>query len=205
MLKPDPITQFLTKLAASLADETFVRLVLTGEEKALGRLVDLKGAPHLSVTFRHATKDVTKNIPVNEAVAWVEQQLAGKRCGALLGTTTRDWQLVIPARGKARLIAHKPDVTSAPTRSHDLPKQTLLDDSARDWLGGLDVLRPAMADKRRQIDRYLEILSHLAADCGWTGDAPLTIADMGCGKGYLTFGAWHRFRRVRGYLRRRRP
>ncbi len=194
-----PITQFLGKLTDSLANGTFVRLVLTDEEKALGRLVELKGAPHLSVTFQHATKDVTKNLPVTEAVAWVEQRLADKRCGALLGTTARDWQLVIPARGKPRLIAHKPDATTAPPRSHDLPKQTLLDDSARDWLDGLDVLRSAMADKRRQIDRYLEILSHLAADCGWTGDAPLTIADMGCGKGYLTFGAWHLFHRVRGW------
>jgi SAM-dependent methyltransferase len=31
---------------------------------------------------------------------------------------------------------------------------------------------------------------------GEGSSAPLTIADMGCGKGYLTFGAWHLFRRV---------
>jgi len=219
-----PIEQFLGKLGDSLADGTFARLVLTGEPKILARLVELKNTPHLSVTFRQATKDVTKNVPVGEAVAWAAQQLADKRCGAMLATTTRNWQLVVPARGKARLVAHQPDVTTAPPRSHDLPKQTLLDDSARDWLDGLGVSRPSMADKRRQIDRYLEILSHLAADCGWTGgavgtprpteivgraDCPspphqpdgtcLTIADMGCGKGYLTFGAWHLFRRVRGW------
>ena len=113
---------------------------------------------------------------------------------ALLCTTKRDWQFT--PKG---LISHKPVATTAPPRSHDLPKQTLLGDSALDWLDGLAVSRPAMADKRRQIHRYLEILSHLAADCGWTGDKPLTIADMGCGKGYLTFGAWHLFHRLRGW------
>jgi SAM-dependent methyltransferase len=67
--------------------------------------------------------------------------------------------------------------------------------------------KASMADKYRQITRYTEILNHLALDCGW--DAPgsgdqvsgvtnqcLTIADMGCGKGYLTFAAWNLFHRT---------
>jgi SAM-dependent methyltransferase len=32
--------------------------------------------------------------------------------------------------------------------------------------------------------------------CRRDADSTLTFADMGCGKGYLTFGAWHLFRRV---------
>jgi SAM-dependent methyltransferase len=60
--------------------------------------------------------------------------------------------------------------------------------------------RASMADKRRQINHYLEILSHLAKERGWkdraASAAPLRLADMGCGKGYLTFGAWHLFRRA---------
>jgi SAM-dependent methyltransferase len=82
----------------------------------------------------------------------------------------------------------------------------LLDASARDWLQGLAVLdssgkvRASMAAKHRQIERYLELFSHLATECGWTeAAAPLppefTLVDMGCGKGYLTFGMWHLLRR----------
>ena len=194
MTRTDSIARFLGRLTDSLADGTFVRLVLSGEGKILGRLIELKGMPHLSVTFQHATKDVTKNLPINEVSTWIEQQLTGKACTALLCTTKRDWQLT-----PTQLVGHKPSVIVAPTRTHDRTKRTFLDNSAHDWLEGLGALRPAMADKRRQIDRYLEILSHLAADCGWNGDAPLTIADMGCGKGYLTFGAWHWFRRVQGW------
>jgi len=148
----------------------------------------------LSLTYRYPTQDVTRNLPVNGATDWVREQITRHFRSALLGTTRRDWQLTPNG-----LVSHKPSATATPPRSHDLPKQTLLDESAHDWLDGLGVLRPAMADKRRQIDRYLEILSHLAADCGWSGDVPLTIADMGCGKGYLTFGAWHLFCRIRGW------
>jgi len=203
-----PHTRFLDKLTNSLADGTFVRLILSGKEKTFGRLIELKGAPYLSLTFRHATNDITQNLPLHEAIAWVKQQLASGVRSALLCTTKRDWQLTPQG-----LVGHKPTTTIAPPRTHDLPKQTRLDDSARDWLNGLGLLRPSMADKRRQIHRYLEILSHLAADCGWgdradptffhnnnktSGRHPaLTLADMGCGKGYLTFGAWHLFHRVR--------
>ncbi len=182
-----------------------MRLALTSPvrddapERILARLVELKGLPHLSLTLRYPTRDVTKNLPAPDATAWLREQLTAHYRGALLSTTTRDWQFTRNKSGKTRLIAHKPAATASPSHSHDREKHTFLDDSAHDWLDGLDALRPAMADKRRQIDRYLDILSHLAADCGWTGDKPLTIADMGAGKGYLTFGAWHFFRRVRGW------
>src|SRR5882724_13045997 len=76
--------------------------------------------------------------------------------------------------GAAKLTTHKPSSTAAPSRSHDQPRQTILDDSARDWLDGLGVVndrgqvRPAMADKYVQIKHYLDIFTHLAKDCGWT-------------------------------------
>ena len=121
--------------------------------------------------------------------------------------------------GQTRLIDHQPSAKKAPSREHDQKHVGVLEATARDWLEGLGVLdregklRASMADKHRQINHYLEILSHLAKECGWSGapssssartggiNAPnrsstLQLADMGCGKGYLTFGAWHLFRRV---------
>ena len=179
----EPIKQFIEKLTASLADGSFVRLVLSGPragggvEKVLARCVDLKGTPHLSLTFRHATRDETKNFALNDGVAWVRERAGREFRGALLSTTARDWQLVTPRAGKMRLIAHKPTAAQVPPRSHDQPRHTLLDETAQDWLHGLDVtdasgrVRVAMADKHRQINRYLEILSHLAKDCGWHSGA----------------------------------
>jgi SAM-dependent methyltransferase len=208
--------KFAQTAAASLTDGSFVRLAISSPVNAvdsagkiLGRCIVLKGRPQLSVTFRHATKDVTKNIPAGESEAWLREQLGTHYRSALLGTTRHDWQFISKADGQARLISHKATTRNAPARAHDQPKASLLTGSAEDWLRGLRVLdregklRASMADKQRQIGHYLEILSQLAKECGWINregprvpDANLVLADMGCGKGYLTFGAWHYFHRV---------
>lgn len=221
MATPSPVEDFIRHTLTSLDDNTFVRLILSGgagEEDApkriLARLVKLKGKPHLSITLRHATRDVTKNLEQHEVAKWLGFQLKGDFRSALLGTTLREWQLNFPPDKEPWLISHKPHSKTAPPRDHDEAKQTWLDASARDWLFGLGLcdsggrINPSMADKHRQIHRYLDILSHLIADCGWapasgtdvspvssSADKELIIADMGSGKGYLTFGAWHLFQR----------
>ena len=233
MAEVNPLEQFLTAFSTSLAEDTFVRLVLSGPraggerpERVLGRLVEIRKLPHLSLTLRFPTKDVTRNLTAAEAAAWLRAQLGAEFQSALLCTIKRDWQLAVPEAGLVRLVTHRPSIREVPSRGHDVPKRDVLDLAAREWLVELGVtdargkVRPAMTDKFRQINHYLEILSHLAADCGWRGDAKagasggaisasganesaagvsakreLVFADMGCGKGYLTFGAWHLFNR----------
>ncbi len=214
---PDPQALFGQKLAASLADDTFVRLALApvsphgeGLQKVLGRQVILRGAPHLSLTFRYATRDEVHNLPAPEAAAWLGERLGKEFRTALLSTAESDWQLTV-VEGKApKLIRHKPSPAPVPSREHDRPRASMLDASARDWLSGLGVtdpngkVRPGMSDKFAQINRYLEIFAHLAADAGWIGPnrrqpgPDWTLVDMGSGKGYLTFGLWHLWRRVWG-------
>lgn len=211
MLPSKPTVSFAEKTVASLCDGTFVRLVLSKPvstdlpQKIFGRAIKLRGALHLSLTLRHPTRDVTQNLLATEAAVWLTKQLEENFRSALLGTTTRDWQFVFQEGGVARLIDHKPADKKAPSREHDQKHAGLLDVSAKDWLTGLGILdadgkvRASLADKHRQINHYLEIVSHLARECGWvdsTAAKPLHFADMGCGKGYLTFGLWHLFARV---------
>ena len=245
MSKPEPAESICAKLAESLARGTFARLVLSspaaqsdGAEKILGRFVMLKGSPHLSLTIRYATRDETKNLPVGEGANWLREQLGNHFRSALVCTTVRDWQFISNEAGVVRLIDHNPSSKKTPSPEHDRKREGLLDHSARDWLESLEVLdrdgkvRASMADKHRQINHYLEIFSHLAKECGWSGEniqhptsniqhrtklaasasealdvgcsqtgppnpkPALQLADMGCGKGYLTFGLWHLFHRV---------
>jgi SAM-dependent methyltransferase len=203
--------EFVRHTIESLSDGTFARLVLSrsidsadAPEKVIGRLIELKAGPHLSLTFRYPTRDTTKNVPLDQATIWAKQQIGVQFHSALLNTTKRDWQLFVDDSGAAKLVVHKPSKAKAPSREHDRARKAILDDSARDWLLGLGILnergnvRPAMADKHTQINRYLEIFTHLAKDCGWLERRNISpiIADMGCGKGYLTFALWHLFARV---------
>lgn len=211
MQPSEPAASFAQKTVASLTDGTFVRLVLSKPvnlelpQKIFGRAVKLRGTLHLSLTLRHPTRDLTQNLTVGEVTPWLLEQLGTNFRSGLLGTTTRDWQFISKASGETRLIDHRPADKNAPAREHDQKHAGLLDASAKDWLTGLGILdgdgkvRASMADKHRQINHYLEIVSHLARECGWVGGStanPLHLVDMGCGKGYLTFGLWHLFARA---------
>lgn len=210
MQNVDPIAEFMTKTTESLKDGTFVRLVLSGPlqpgdgvERVTVRRVQLRSGPNLGLTFKRRTNDVVKNFPEGQGLEWLEEQLQGVWKTILLGTTQKDWQLHFPRKGQPQLVSHKPAVAEAPSGKHDRDRVRILDASANDWLAALGVtddtgkVLPSMTDKYRQINRYLEILSHLLDDCGWKPGQPLSLADMGCGKGYLTFAAWHWLRRVK--------
>src|ERR1035438_10864699 len=97
MAKANPVDEFAQRLSNSLQDGTFVRLVFSGPvprdgaaEKVLGRLVTLKIGPHLSLTHRYATHDVTKNLPIGEVANWAKEQVGAHFRSALLNTTKRD-------------------------------------------------------------------------------------------------------------------
>jgi hypothetical protein len=211
----DPVAEFAARLEASLAQGTFVRLTLSNPkplggqpQKILGRCIDLKRERRLSLTLRWPTRDEVRNFMPAEGVQWVLERIRSSFPSALLCTTVQDWQLTIAPKQGARLIRHPPSQATVPSRVHDQPTHSLLDLSAADWTAPLGLtdaqgkVRSGMAHKHSQVARYLEIFSHLARDCGWadaarSGQVPeWVIADMGCGKAYLTFGLWHFCRRL---------
>ncbi len=206
--------ELISRLRESCADDSFVRLTLSSPRRAdaavqrvIVRLIALAGAPHLSFTFREERRDTTHNLPLTEAFAEVERRLRTEFRGATLATTAADWQLQAGDGSDGRLIRHRATHAAAPARVHDEKKPTLLGEAAQPWLAALGLVdnagrpRRKLADKHTQIDRYVEILAHLARDAGLAatdGDRPLRIVDVGCGKGHLTFAAWHLGRTVLG-------
>lgn len=214
-MKSKPAKQtLLDHVQTSLADASFVSLRLSGPASPDSpvltvdiRVVDIKGAPHLSLTHHETRRDTVRNLSFADGLQWVANSLGAEFRNALLRTTRGDWQFHHPTKGRPKLTRHKPTTSTVPDRQHDRSKERLLDERAADWLIALDILAPnghpraSMRDKQQQISRYVELLHHLARDCGWTSpqqpsDPPLHIADMGCGKGYLTFAAWHLFHRI---------
>jgi hypothetical protein len=122
-----PRDRFLEKLRTSLDDGTFVKLTLsqparTTEARNLYvRPVELRAGRSLSCVWRHATRDVTKNLPPAETVATIQKMLGDDFARAHLFTIGGDWQLRCAAAGD-RLIASRAAFAQLPLPEHDRRK-----------------------------------------------------------------------------------
>lgn len=202
------LDRFLQRWEDSVNKGSFVRATLSGPvSKAEGaverlriRLITLRGESMFSVDHLGPRQNHTQNHAPAAFFIFLRDQLTRAYRNALLCTVQKDWQYSCSETGDDKLIEHPPSQTTVPGRRHDSQKISVLDARANDWLTALGVLgsdgrvKASMADKHRQIHRYLEILSHHLASTG-TGDG-LSLVDMGCGKGYLTFAIWHWLNRV---------
>ena len=197
--------RFFALLHAAITEGTLEKLTLgkpRGADPTLRNLfirpVALKSGPHLTFLWRHTTRDITKNHPPVEALAQIDALLGRDFLDAHLFTATGSAQFETQPEGPARLrVKSTPSGAAAPpprTAAHDRPKSHLIPADAP-WLRALGVTndraqpREGMADKFRQIQKFAELLTHLLAEAFPPDDdaPPLRIADMGSGKGYLTF------------------
>ena len=189
---------FLALLEKSLADGSFVRLVLAKPRPAAGDLVritvrpvTLKGATRLSFVHTHRTRDVTRNHAPAEALDEVRAALAEHVGQAHLTTATAEVQLLVSKKGRETLLRHAAQHAAAPT-AHDRAKHRYLE-LDRAFLTALGVtdaqhrLVPAMARKWKQINKFVEVLDHALDATGLKDSARLEVIDFGSGKGYLTF------------------
>ncbi len=195
--------RLLEKLRTALEADTFVKLTLSeprgeGARNVYARGVEVREGRRVSLVWRHATRDVTKTLPRDEAVMTIAELLATEFSRAHLFTTAGDWRLDTV---RAILKASRPAFSVAPDPEHDRRKVKAL--TAAPFLVALGVAdvagvaRPGMGDKLRQIERFTELLGHLLADSPLRDRTPLRVLDLGAGKGYLTFAA-HEFFRARG-------
>jgi SAM-dependent methyltransferase len=198
---PPARDRFLALLAGAVADGTLTKLTLAkyrGADSSLRRLfvrpVSLRAGPRLSFVWRHATRDVTKNHPREEALAEIASLLGRDFLHAHLFASSLAAQLECEADGSARLKIDSGAAAAGeapPAASHDQAKHYAIPPEAP-WLRSLGVTngqgrpREGMAPKFRQIQKFAELLSPLVRESGLDA-APLQVVDMGCGKGYLTF------------------
>src|SRR5690606_23269773 len=123
-----PTEEFRELLATSWLDGTFSKLTLGKPrspdptlQNAYVRRVHLKSGPHLSFIWRHTTRDITKNLPPDEAIAEVGRLLGTVLHSAHLFTTTRSVQLEFNKRGEPRLSFGRTE-TPLPDPAHDRTK-----------------------------------------------------------------------------------
>ncbi len=197
---PDPRATFLDLLGDSLAQNALVKLVLArhvGAEAQLQKViikpVMVKEQACLSFVYRYQTRDITKNLPLDEAQALIADLLPASFKNAHLLTLTDEVQLEFSKKNKPMLhrnAAQQP--RQAASAEHDREKKRYLELS-RPFLVDLGVtnkqheLIPAMSRKWKQINKFIEVFSHAFAGAPIPGQQAVRVADFGSGKGYLTF------------------
>jgi SAM-dependent methyltransferase len=203
--------QFLELVRKSLDDHSLVKLTLgkcRGPERDLEHIyirpVVIRGARRLSFVSRYKTRDVTGNLPADRALKRVGELLGGDFLSAHLFTKNAEAQIEFNKRREPRLTLKTAAAPRVPQESHDRRKQRIIDPAGAPYLSALGVTdsdgRPLerMSDKLRQIQRYVEILRETFRGSEIEEKRELSMVDMGCGKGYLTFAAYDFFNRVIG-------
>ncbi len=209
----DPHRRYLALLAARLGQGQWLRLVLAKPQagaadlqRAVVRPLTLRGQACLSFVFSHATRDITKNLPVAEGLAQIGELLGATFRNAHLFTPQDETQLTISKKGKGHISVNAhgdaPALPVAPA-PHDREKQRWLELS-RPFLAALGVttpqhqLVPAMASKWRQINKFVEVFAHALAASNLAEAHELSVVDFGAGKAYLTFALHDWLRHARG-------
>ena len=199
-MKSPALTQWLTALTTAAAAGSFVKATLNKPTAKAGDLKSLDLRPILvkrqlkiSFTYHHQTRDIVKNFSPPEAAALLTKLLPSTFTHAKLYTLEADHHLTLSGK-TFTLTRHAASHTAAPSLSHDVPKQRPLNPTHKPYLHALgltdahgEVLKSAQ-DKFRQINKYIEVLDALIKPL--PTDNPLTVADMGSGKGYLTFALY---------------
>jgi SAM-dependent methyltransferase len=195
------INQFTSALKESLHTETFVKISLgnyKGAEEALKQLlirkVIIKREDKLAFTYRYKTRDVVKNYAFDEAISLIVGYLEHGFKIATLFSTEKDLILEELNNGKIVLRESKASSAAAPSASHDKEKTRLIKPDSKSYLTELKITDAEgkvfknAQDKFRQINHYIEILSSLIKEL--PAGTIKKVADMGSGKGYLTFALY---------------
>ena len=207
----DDREKFFAALDESLDSGTFIKLTLAkyrGAEAGLKnvyvRPVELKGGRRLSFLRRFKTRDAVSNHTYEEGARLLSELLGAGFASAHLFTTNADLRLELSRKGEARLTSHPPTLTAAAPEGHGRRKRRALDAAGSFYLRELGVtnergeVRPAMGDKLRQINKFVEIVAGLYDSSPLKGREALSVADVGSGKGYLTFALYDYLNNVRG-------
>jgi SAM-dependent methyltransferase len=198
---PSSIEIFLQKIALSFKQKEFIKMTLGNKKNVTATLknvlikpVLIKNTEKLLFTYRHNTQDIFKNYSAAEALPILEQLLQQDFYNADAFTLTGDFQFSINTKGIAKMVTRPASLSEKEnTLTHNRQKKRMVGTSAL-YLHPLGitteegVIKKDMQDKFKQINHYLEIIDGIIK--GIDFGKSLNVADMGSGKGYLTFALY---------------
>lgn len=168
------------------------------------RPIQLKDGPRLAFVSTLRTRDLTRHLGLDEALAALPAMLADFGQAQLFAGAD-EAQLLTSRKGRRTLLQrHAPRTAAAADAQdgaareadapagHDREKRRVVDPRAP-FLTALGVtdasqhLVPAMARKWKQINKFVEVLDHALGESTLKDAPAISVVDFGSGKGYLTF------------------
>jgi len=196
------LKSFFEKIAASFSQHELIKITLGNKRQKSADLknvfikpVKIKGVDKLSFTYRNPTQDIFKNYDLKESLILIEKMLETDFYNADVFTAANDYYLAIDKNEIPKIIAKPASLSlTATTGQHDKEKKRVVNATTAIYLQQLGiataegVVKKDMQDKFKQINRYVEIIEGIIKDIKF--EEKITVADMGSGKGYLTFALY---------------
>ena len=192
--------KFFEKLDSAVKNNSFVKMTLSKPVAKNNDLRNIYIKPILlkdnkmyQFTYRYERRDETKNFDASQTMEQIKNLVPEVFQNVSLFTLTEDITLLVSKKGKPTLMCKKISENREVDLSHDHEKQRLIDPSNPCWhLLGLTTrdgkITADMQHKFKQICKYVEIVDGVMRQTKF-GDE-IHIADMGAGKGYLTFALY---------------
>ena len=192
--------KFFEKLDSAVKNNSFVKMTLSKPVAKNNDLRNIYIKPILlkdnkmyQFTYRYERRDETRNFDASQTMEQVKNLVPEVFLNVSLFTLTEDITLLVSKKGKPTLMCKKISENREVDLSHDHEKQRLIDPSNPCWhLLGLTTrdgkITADMQHKFKQICKYVEIVDGVMRQTKF-GDE-IHIADMGAGKGYLTFALY---------------
>jgi SAM-dependent methyltransferase len=156
----------------------------------------IRGSLMLSFVYRQATRDYTHNFDLPEACLELVRLLHAEFNYADLFSSDAVFYLKTMKSGRQKFSRHEQTMaTQAASLMHDRETEPLLGKKNPVYLYELGItgrdgnVKKDMQHKFRQMNHYVRLLDGILKEAV-SPEQPLRIADMGCGKGYLTFALY---------------
>ena len=191
------LEKFLNQVGVAAEQSTLVKMTLSKPVQKHDELRNVYVKPVLikekrlfAFTYHYERRDEVKNYDAIQMLDILKEMIPGRFLNAVLFTVNEDVTLLVTANGKATIQTKKVQECREQNLEHDKQKARLINPANPWWYQlGLTTregkITADMQHKFKQIYKYAEIVESLVKPMKFEGK--VHIADMGAGKGYLTF------------------
>ena len=196
----ETLDKYLNRVAEAAEQSTLVKMTLSKPAQKHDELRNVYVKPVLikekrlfAFTYHYERRDEVKNYDVAQMLDILKEMLPSRFLNAVLFTVNEDVTLLVSSKGRATIQTKKVQECREQNLEHDKQKNRLINPANPWWYQlGLTTregkITADMQHKFKQIYKYAEIVESLIRPMKFGGT--VHIADMGAGRGYLTFALY---------------